>query len=293
MILPGTGRDGGTTAAHRIRCAVRGAVRAPGSALTASVGLALLTPGATTWGPPRVSARRLVEGAGANVEIESRPGKGTTIRLKPPLTLAIVPTLLLRGGDQRLAIPQTGMVELIYLGEKRAADAVVEVRGQPMLRLRGELLSLLSLARVLDLGGPTTNYDGASVLAVASSARKYALLVDKIVDSEEVVVKSLSPMLGRIGAYAGAAVLGDGNLALVLDVGGLGALAGLEASDRARLAVPARAPHRREEVAQHAAHRGRRGAALRRAAADGGPSREGAGHRVRDCGRAGGDAVPR
>ncbi|MSP16598.1 MAG: GGDEF domain-containing protein [Myxococcales bacterium] len=79
VILPGTDRDGGTTAAHRIRCAVRGAVRAPGYALTASVGLALLTPGATTWGQPRVSARRLVERADAALHLAIAGGRDRVV----------------------------------------------------------------------------------------------------------------------------------------------------------------------------------------------------------------------
>jgi two-component system chemotaxis sensor kinase CheA len=168
-----------------------------------------------------------VEQAGGQVELESTLGKGTTIRLKMPLTLAIIPALLVREAGQRFAIPQANLVELVYLDEEDAKQGIEYVRGAPIYRLRGEILPLVRLAPLLrkqsEPGG-----GGLNIVVVGIGHRRYGLVVESIQDTEEIVIKPLSSQLKRLGAYAGATVLGDGNVALILDVAGVGTMAGID-----------------------------------------------------------------
>lgn len=175
--------------------------------------------------------RTHVERAGGQVEIDTRVGLGSVVRLRMPLTLAIIPTLLVRVGEQRYAIPQSSLQELVYVDEADAAS-VESVRGAEIYRLRGEILPLVRLGRLL--GVPSRPVEGTSIAVVGAGARKYGLVVDEIHDSEEIVLKALHGSLERIRCYAGATVLGDGGVALVLDTGGVAAMAGIDVTARAQ-----------------------------------------------------------
>lgn len=172
--------------------------------------------------------RTSVERAGGLVELESTVGKGTTIRLKMPLTLAIVPALLVKEAGQRFAIPQASLIELVHLDEQSAQRAIEYIRGVPIYRLRGEILPLVRLAPLLRRERDTTG--SVNIVVVALGHRRYGLVVESIQDTEEIVVKPLASQLKRLGCYAGATVLGDGNVALILDVGGIAGMAGIDVS---------------------------------------------------------------
>jgi two-component system chemotaxis sensor kinase CheA len=158
-----------------------------------------------------------IEAIGGTIEIESNPGEGTCTRLRIPLTLAIVPALTVECAGDRYAIPQISLQELVALDAEKAATAVEEVGGAPVYRLRGELLPLVRLTDVLGL--PSDRHDGHVVIAVLrSEGRRFGLVVDRVINTEEIVVKAVGGQLKAIGLYSGATVLGDGAVALILDV---------------------------------------------------------------------------
>jgi two-component system chemotaxis sensor kinase CheA len=163
--------------------------------------------------------RTNIEKIGGMVDLASDEGKGTTIRLKIPLTLAIVPALLVHAGGERFAIPQVKLVELV-----RTEFQLLQ--GEPVFRLRGELLPLVSLGSVLGLDGKQlVPGDVANIAVLNADAGLFGLIVDSIEDSTDIVVKPLGASIKNIGVYSGATVLGDGAVALVLDVVGLAARA--------------------------------------------------------------------
>jgi two-component system, chemotaxis family, sensor kinase CheA len=158
-----------------------------------------------------------IEAIGGTIEVESEPGRGTVCRLRIPLTLAIVPALTVECAGDRYAIPQISLQELVSLDAEKAANAVEEVGGAPVYRLRGELLPLVRLTDVLGL--PSDRHDGHVVIAVLrSEGRRFGLVVDRVINTEEIVVKAVGGQLKAIGLYSGATVLGDGTVALILDV---------------------------------------------------------------------------
>jgi two-component system chemotaxis sensor kinase CheA len=158
-----------------------------------------------------------IESIGGTIEVESDPGIGTVCRLRIPLTLAIVPALTVECAGDRYAIPQISLQELVSLDAEKAANAVEEVGGAQVHRLRGELLPLVRLTDVLGL--TSERHDGHVVIAVLrSEGRRFGLVVDRVINTEEIVVKAVGGQLKQIGLYSGATVLGDGTVALILDV---------------------------------------------------------------------------
>ena len=174
--------------------------------------------------------RTHVERAGGHVELESELGKGTTIRLKMPLTLAIMPALLVQEGGQRFAIPQPNLLELVHLDENQARTQIENVRGVPVYRLRGELLPILRLGQMLRHKPGTPG--SMNIVVVSAGQRRYGLAVESISDTEEIVIKPLHASLKKLNLYAGATVLGDGGVALILDVAGLASMAGIDLFNR-------------------------------------------------------------
>lgn len=189
--------------------------------------------------------RTHVERAGGQVELESTPGKGTTVRLRMPLTLAIIPGLLVGSAGQRFVIPQVNLLELLHLDEEELRASVESVRGAQILRLRGEVLPLVGLTDVLGL--PSRQGGDRTVVVLGVGARRYGLLVEELHDSEEIVVKPLHAQLQRIPCYSGVTVLGDGGVALILDLAGVATMAGIEMTAKARPAAEPTSPARPEE----------------------------------------------
>lgn len=161
-----------------------------------------------------------IESIGGTIEVESVPGQGTVCRLRIPLTLAIVPALTIACAGERYALPQVSLLELVALDAEKAVSAVETVGGVPVYRLRGELLPMVSLAEVLGLSADSTRTadDGIVMAVLRSEGRRFGLVVDKIINTEEIVVKAVSTQLKAVGLYSGATILGDGAVALILDV---------------------------------------------------------------------------
>ncbi|RMI06978.1 chemotaxis protein CheA, partial [Cellulomonas triticagri] len=160
--------------------------------------------------------RTKIESIGGAVEVDSTVGRGTTWRLRIPLTLAIMPALTVECAGDLYAIPQVNLLELVALDSQRSESGIEHIHEAPVYRLRGELLPLVSLASVLEIDGPRA--DNAVIAVVQSDQQRFGVLVDRVLNTEEIVVKPLSARLKAIGAYSGATVLGDGHVALILDV---------------------------------------------------------------------------
>jgi len=163
-----------------------------------------------------------VEKINGVIDVQSTAGKGTNVRVSIPLTLAIVPALIVSCRDERFAIPQVSVLELVGL-EAGSGHVIEFVHGSPVYRLRGNLLPLVHLDRELHikpLNGEDTNTAG-SIIVLQAVGRQFGLVVDDILDTEEIVVKPLSELFKGITAYSGATIMGDGRVALILDVLGL------------------------------------------------------------------------
>ena len=229
---------------------------------------------------------------GGIIDIDSELGKGSTIRIKLPLTLAIIPCQIVMTGNERYAIPQVNLEELLRIPASQVKDRIERVGDAEVVRLRGNLLPLIKLSDeigtdavyvdpktgnknldrrktlsdrrskksplVTDSDTETSKIEGENervetearqsedrryhatsalnVVVVSTGAMKYGLVVDELHDSEEIVVKPLGRDLKSCKGYAGATIMGDGRVALILDVANLAQVAGLtsiEGSSRA------------------------------------------------------------
>ena len=166
--------------------------------------------------------RANVESVGGSVELESHQGLGTTLRLRVPLTLAIIPALVVRSGGEVFALPQSALVELVYVAAEERSVAVEKMGDAEIYRLRESLLPIVWLDRLLALDGSRDLDSGSFYLAVVEAdGCKYGLAIDDLMTPEEIVVKPLSEVLRQMRLFSGATVLGDGGLALILDVAAL------------------------------------------------------------------------
>ena len=176
--------------------------------------------------------RTNVERMGGSVELQSEPGASTTFRVKIPLTLAIVSVLLVAAGKHRIAIPQASVVELIRLDDTASDLGIEDLNGVPVFRLRGNLLPLVFLNRELNIQKNSDQRHGANIVVLQGDDRQFGLVVDAIEDSQEIVVKPLGRLLSAV-PFAGATILGNGQIALILDVFRLGLTAGVVSEARA------------------------------------------------------------
>ena len=179
-----------------------------------------------------------VERIGGLVDLHSVSGRGTTITFKIPLTLAIVPALIVRTFGQRFAIPQSKLIELVLIDEANGSGERIEtLQGSPVLRLRGKILPLLKLSEVLsntgvaqakskakiDRAGAAARPDQQTINVVVLSADgfQFGLIVEAVDDTADIVVKSLASFLKEISHFSGATIMGDGSVALTIDVMGI------------------------------------------------------------------------
>jgi two-component system chemotaxis sensor kinase CheA len=158
-----------------------------------------------------------IEGIGGTVSVDSTLGEGTVWRLNIPLTLAIIQALTVDCGDQRYVIPQVAVLELVFIDGQNTK--IEYASGAPVYRLRGKLLPLVRLDRALGLG--VGGDQGVYIMVLQSDGRRFGLVVDRVLNTEEVVVKALNSRFKEIGMYAGATILGDGKVGLILDVSSL------------------------------------------------------------------------
>jgi two-component system chemotaxis sensor kinase CheA len=172
--------------------------------------------------------RTNIEKIGGTVDVESRLGLGTTVMMKIPLTLAIIPALVVTCAGDRYCVPQVSLIELVRLDKDQVRTGIEWVHGAPVYRLRGNLLPLVYLDRELRVGRDESDgRNGVKIVVLHTDDRPFGLVVDEVHDTEEIVVKPLQPLLKGIPAFSGATILGDGRVALILDVQGLALQAGV------------------------------------------------------------------
>jgi two-component system, chemotaxis family, sensor kinase CheA len=211
-----------------------------------------------------------IEKIGGTVDLQSEVGHGATVRMKLPLTLAIIPALMVTSAGQRYAVPQANLRELVGLDREQVRAGIHAVHSAPVYYLRGRLLPLVHLSNALKTNAPhieepaemdsqrhasressQDSSNGARVLTAAdetpntcpgdgrviivvleADGRRFGLVVDEVNDAEEIVVKPLGKHLRNINVYAGATILGDGKVALILDVSGLAEASNIGADAR-------------------------------------------------------------
>jgi len=262
--------DGGGLDVERIRARAieRGLVAADKAARMSDreVGHFIFHPGFSTAAKvTNVSGRGVgmdvvktnIEKIGGTVDLSSRFGHSTTLKIKIPLTLAIIPALIvtcaslpeepLAKGDglsseaaptmNRFAIPQVNLLELVRLEGAQAKRGIERIHGTTVYRLRGHLLPLVFLSKALELkSAPSTN-DLINIVVLQADDRQFGLVVDGILDTEEIVVKPLGKDLKGITSFAGATIMGDGRVALILDVLGIAQRANVVSAARERAMV--------------------------------------------------------
>jgi two-component system, chemotaxis family, sensor kinase CheA len=162
-----------------------------------------------------------IEKIGGAVDVHSKPGQGSTVRMKIPLTLAIIPALVVTSAGDRYAIPQVNLLELIGLDGTAGSKQIEKVHGVPVCRRRGKLLPLVYLNEVLAVPAVDAASRPVNLVVLQAEDRSFGLVVDAISDTQEIVVKPLGKQLKGLNCYAGACIMGDGQVALILDVMGL------------------------------------------------------------------------
>ena len=187
-----------------------------------------------------------VEKIGGSVDVQSVQGRGMTLTVKIPLTLAIIPALIVSVDGHRYAIPQVNLVELIRVERTETSRGIEFVGDAPVFRLRGRLLPIVWLAEILGL--PSHRETAAqNVVVIQADDRQFGLVVDRISDTEEIVVKPLGPHFKGIEAFAGTTIMGDGTVALILDVLGIARQGALVSEERHRRGTEEEEVHERRD----------------------------------------------
>src|ERR1700750_360336 len=174
--------------------------------------------------------------------IKSVPGAGTTFTIKIPLTLAIVSALIVEAGGERFAIPQISVVELVRAQKEAGrshneagSETVIErINDTPVLGLRDRLLPLVNLNDLLALGRTCNDDTGAYIVVTQVGANSLGIIVDRVFDTEEIVVKPVAPILRHVTMFSGNTILGDGSVIMILDPNGIARATGIGAGGDAK-----------------------------------------------------------
>ncbi len=188
--------------------------------------------------------KRNLDRIGGTVDVHTEQHQGTSVTLHIPMTLAIIPGLIVAVADLRFIIPQVYLCELVMLREGSGKHGSIEtVSGAEVYRLRGELLPLLRLENLLKLWSPETPQGlDTNIVVVSTGAVRFGIVVDDVQKTEEIVVKPLDAHLKRLSCYDGATIMGDGNIALILNVNGLSATAQMNLASLSTVEQAALAP---------------------------------------------------
>jgi len=171
--------------------------------------------------------RTNIEKIGGNIELKSTRGRGSTFMIKIPLTLAIVNALIVEAGAERFAIPQISVDELVR-ASAHSEHKIERINNAPVLRLRNRLLPLVTLKKLLKLDDGEELAENNDLFIVVTQVGTYmfGIIVDRVFDTEEIVVKPTAPILRHINMFSGNTILGDGSVIMILDPNGIAAATG-------------------------------------------------------------------
>lgn len=172
--------------------------------------------------------RTNIEKIGGSIEMKSIEGKGSTFSIKIPLTLAIVSSLIVAVGEERFAIPQLAVRELVLVSQK-SANRIEMIKDTPVFRLREKLLPLVSLNTLLKIGksdDTASGFDHKYIIVTQVGGYTFGLIVDQVFDTEEIVVKPVAKILKDLTLFSGNTILGDGSVIMILDPNGIAKVTG-------------------------------------------------------------------
>jgi two-component system chemotaxis sensor kinase CheA len=169
--------------------------------------------------------RTNIERIGGTVELKSQPGKGSSFVIKIPLTLAIVSALIVECAVERFAIPQISVLELVRV-TSNSEHGIEMINNAPVLRLRDRLLPLVSLKRLLKLAESDEEQQETFIVVTQVGTYTFGIIVDRVFDTEEIVVKPVAPILRHISMFSGNTILGDGSVIMILDPNGIAGATG-------------------------------------------------------------------
>lgn len=187
-----------------------------------------------------------IERIGGSIDLRSKPGDGTCFTITIPLTLAIVSALIVEAAGERFAIPQASVMELVHAGQGPQEDGAARIDridGTLVLRLRDQLLPLVSLTDLMQLPRVTDEPATASahIVIIAVGTATLGMIVDRVFDTEEIVVKPVAPILRHITMFSGNTILGDGSVIMILDPNGIGRATGVGSGGETRAVAAAKA----------------------------------------------------
>ncbi|WP_288901112.1 chemotaxis protein CheW [uncultured Sneathiella sp.] len=179
--------------------------------------------------------RSNIEKIGGTIALTSEEGEGSTFTIKIPLTLAIVSALIVECCGERFAIPQTSVVELVRASTNGSSDHTIEmINASPVLRLRDHLLPLVHLSEIMRLETAADEVADRSdvkgseefIIVIQVASFLFGIVVDRVFDTEEIVVKPIAPILKNLSIFSGNTILGDGSVIMILDPNGIAAMSG-------------------------------------------------------------------
>ncbi len=162
-----------------------------------------------------------IERISGDIELRSVAGEGTVLAIRIPLTLAIVPGLIVAAAGQRFVMPQLGVVELVRVGNRGSAIEIGRIGGAEILKLRDRLLPMVDLASLLELRAERSTDAEHIVAVMQAGGTMFGIIVDEVFDTEEIVVKPMAPLLRHLTIFGGNTILGDGSVAMILDPSGI------------------------------------------------------------------------
>jgi two-component system chemotaxis sensor kinase CheA len=162
--------------------------------------------------------RRNINEIGGHVQIHSNPGRGSTVRIRLPLTLAILDGQLARVGGEIYIVPIVSIVETIQIKREQLSSVAQQAE---LYRLRDEYIPIVRLHELFDVQPEKTELLDGLLMIVEADGKRVGLFVDELLSQQQVVIKSLETNFRQITALAGATMLGDGRVALILDIPGI------------------------------------------------------------------------